>query len=55
MDENTQTIIVQVEPAPPSPENIQDYYDLFGLGILALLVVWGLKRVLALFTSDLDK
>lgn len=51
----TQTIIVQVEPAPASAENVQDYLDLFGLGILALVTVWGLKQVLNLFTSDTDK
>lgn len=54
MDE-TQTVIVQVQPAPPDEEHIADYNTLFGLGILALIVVWGLRRVLDIFTGDIDK
>lgn len=52
MDENTQTLIVQVEPAPPSTERLQDIEDLFYLGLPALIVLWGLKRLMQLFSGD---
>lgn len=52
MDENTTTIVVQVEPAPPSIERLQDIEDLFYLALPALIVLWGLKRLIQLFSGD---
>lgn len=48
----TQTIVVQVEPAPPSAERVEDLLALFYLGLPVLVVVWGLKRLIALFSGD---
>lgn len=50
--EETQTIVVQVEPAPPSAERIDDLLALFYLGLSVLVVVWGLKRLIGLFSGD---
>jgi flagellar biogenesis protein FliO len=50
----TLTVVVQVEPAPPSEERMQDLLVLFGLVILALVTVWGLKQILNLFTINPD-
>lgn len=49
---NEQTIIVQVEPAPPSAERVEDLLALFYMGLAILVVVWGLKRLIALFSGD---
>lgn len=48
----TQTIVVQVEPAPPSPERVADLLEVFYLFLVALVVVWGAKQLLALFSGD---
>ncbi len=53
--EETQTIVVQVEPAPADPERVQDYMDMFWLFALFLVVLWGLKRIYHLFSGDTEK
>lgn len=47
-----QTIIVQVEPAPANPENVQIYLDIFWmfLGIIVILMGW--KTIQRIFDSD---
>lgn len=47
-----QTIIVQVEPAPADPENIQAYLDIFWgfVGIVVVLMGW--KKIQRIFDSD---
>lgn len=53
--EETQTIVVHVQPAPASQSNIDDYNELGGLLLLAIVVVWGMRRLVNIFTSDAEK
>lgn len=55
MDNTTQTIVVQVEPAPPSAERVQDLLDLFYLFLAVLVAVWGLRKLIDLFSGDTEK
>ena len=50
----TVTVVVQVEPAPPSEERMQDLLQLFGLFLAAVIVVWFSKQVLKLFSVNPD-
>ena len=50
----TVTVVVQLEPAPPSEERITDLLALFGLVIVAAIAVWGMKQVLNLFSINPD-
>lgn len=47
-----QTIIVQVEPAPANPENVQEYLDIFWsfVAIVVALMCW--KKIQRIFDSD---
>ena len=38
-----------------SPERVQDMEDLFYSFLLVLVIIWGLKQLLNLFTSDTSK
>lgn len=48
------TVVVRLEPAPPNEERMADLLALFGLVILALVAVWGMKQVLNLFSINPD-
>ena len=48
------TVVVQLEPAPPNEERMQDLLTLFGLVMVALVVVWGAKQLLNLFSINPD-
>lgn len=50
----TVTVVVQLEPAPPSEERMADLAALFALVIVALVAVWGSKQVLNLFSINPD-
>ena len=43
------TVTVQVEPAPPSPENLGDISAVFGLFLAAAVLVFCARRLLDLF------
>jgi hypothetical protein len=49
---DTQTIIVQVEPAPPDPERIEDISMLFGLFLVAAVVITCARSLMRLFSVD---
>lgn len=49
---DTQTIVVQVEPAPPDPERIEDISILFGLFLVAAVVITCARALLKLFSVD---
>lgn len=49
---DTQTVIVQVEPAPPDPERIADISALFGLFLVAAVVITCLRGLMKLFSVD---
>lgn len=46
--------VVQIEPAPLSEERAADMLALFWLFVLALVMVWGWKQILNIFTSNGD-
>lgn len=48
------SLIVQVEPAPPSAERVQDLLDLFYLFLGVIIVIWGAKKLLQLFDTNHD-
>lgn len=48
----TVTVVVQLEPAPPSEDRIKDLGLLFGLVIAACIAVWGAKQILNLFSIN---
>ena len=39
----------------PSPERLQEIQDIFLLFLAALVVIWGLKQLLRLFSGDIEK
>lgn len=47
-----QTVVIQVEPAPPNPENIQDIAILFGLFLVAAVVIGCARALLNIFSVD---
>jgi len=52
---NTQTIVVQVEPAPPSAQRIEDLLALFYAFLAVIVVIWGLRKIIELFSGDTEK
>ncbi|BEP55049.1 hypothetical protein GmRootV118_22930 [Variovorax sp. V118] len=54
MDENTQTIVVQIQPAPASEQNIDLYWSLFWSFFAALLGVWVWKKIEQIFSTNHD-
>lgn len=50
----TCTVTLTVESAPLTAEKVEDLNVIFWGFVLALVVVWGLKRLLAIFTHDND-
>ena len=49
---DTQTIVVQVEPAPPNPEHIEDISILFGFFLVAAVVISCARSLKNLFSVD---
>ncbi|MFD2755177.1 hypothetical protein [Comamonas terrae] len=49
---DTQTIVVQVTPAPPNPETLADLSDLAMLFFVACAAIFCLRRLLGLFSTD---
>ncbi|WP_159912017.1 hypothetical protein [Pantoea sp. 18069] len=49
------TVIVQVEPAPPDPERIEDISVLFGLFLVAAVVITCARALMKLFSVDTAK
>lgn len=49
---DTQTVVIQVEPAPVNPENIADISLLFTLFLVAAVIVTCARSLLALFRVD---
>lgn len=47
-----QTIVVQVEPAPPNEENVASVAELTLLFFGAAVVIWCMKALLRLFSID---
>lgn len=52
MEQSTTTVVVQVEPAPPNPEHIADIELLFGLFLVAAVVITCARGLLKLFSVD---
>jgi len=52
--DNTQTIVVQIQPAPPSEQNIDLYWSVFWSLFSALLGVWVWKQIEKIFTTNHD-
>ncbi|WP_260673433.1 hypothetical protein [Comamonas aquatica] len=48
------TVVVQVEPAPPDEERLQDLSTAFGLMLVVVIVVWCSKQLLNLFSVNPD-
>jgi hypothetical protein len=48
----TQTIVVQVTPAPPSPETLGDLSALAMLFFGAAVVIFCLRALIGLFSTD---
>ena len=53
-DTGGSTSQVTLEPAPLSEERAADMLQLFWLFVLALVMVWGWKQILNIFTSNGD-
>ena len=49
---DTQTVIIQVQPAPPDPENLQDISILFGLFLVAAVCITCVRALMNLFSVD---
>ncbi len=45
---------MQVEPAPPDEERLQDLSTAFGLMLVVVIVVWCSKQLLNLFSVNPD-
>lgn len=50
--EGTCSVTLVVESAPITEEKAADLLDLFWSFMLAAVIVWGAKRILAIFTKD---
>lgn len=50
--EGTCTVTLTVEAAPLSPERAEDLLGMFWSFVLVLVVVWGLKQILKIFTAE---
>lgn len=50
--EGTCTVTLTVESAPLSPERAEDLLVMFWGFVLVLIVVWGLKAILNIFTAN---
>ena len=48
------TVTVVVEPAPADPERIGDMSSLWGLFLVAAVVIFCMRRLLDLFRVDAD-
>jgi len=55
LETNTQTLVVQVEPAPPSAERIGDLLALFYAFLAVIVVIWGLRKIIDLFSGDTER
>lgn len=49
------TITVQVEPAPPSAERVDDLLSLFYAFMAVLAVLWCARQFINLFSGDTEK
>ena len=49
------TLEVTTKPEPVNPERVQDQYLLFLAFLAVIVVVWGLKQLLNLFSGDTSK
>ncbi|MCJ0765331.1 hypothetical protein [Variovorax terrae] len=47
-----QTVTVVIEPAEFTPARAADLVDMFWSFVLALVIVWGAKQILNIFTSS---
>lgn len=52
--EGTCTVTLTVESAPLTPEKAADLNTIFWGFLLVAVVLWGLKRLINLFSSDHD-
>ncbi|WP_177225676.1 hypothetical protein [Variovorax sp. OK605] len=52
MADSTQTIVVQVQPAPASPENVALYWSMFWAFFAVLVGIWGWKKVQQIFDTN---
>ena len=52
MSEQTQTIVVQVTPAPPNPETIADLSELALLFLVAGVAIYCMRALIRLFSTD---
>lgn len=52
MADSTQTIVVQVQPAPASPENTELYVSMFWAFFGVLVAIWGWKKVEQIFSTN---
>jgi len=48
----TQTIVVQVTPAPPSSETLADLSELAMLFFVACIAIYCMKALIRLFSTD---
>lgn len=48
----TLTVVVQVEPAPPDPERMEDLTIAFGLVLAAVIIIWFSRQLLNLFSVN---
>lgn len=46
---------IGIKPESIDPERVNDIYLLFIAFMVVLVAVWGIKRLLALFSSDIEK
>lgn len=49
------TVTVVVEPAPAKAEHVQDILDVFYLMLGVIVVVWGSRQIINLFSTDTEK
>jgi len=47
--------VVQVEPAPPSAQRVEDLLVLFYAFLAVIVVIWGLRKIIDLFSGDTEK
>lgn len=49
------TLEIQTAPEPLDPDRVLDMQALFMAFLAVLVVVWGVKQLLRLFTNDMEK
>lgn len=53
--DGTCTVVLSVQPAPASAEHIADYNEVYAGFFAACILIWLLRRIDKLFSSDYER